>query len=311
MWAPWLQGAYEQVQARLADDALPHALLIHGPPGWGQLLLADAIALQVIGRAPDEPGLGPPAAELAHQDLRWIEPDGKSGQTRIDLVRELGEFSQRRPQAAPRKVAVVTAAESMNAAATNALLKTLEEPPPDTYILLVTSALGELLPTIRSRCMLLAVHPVTEAEALDWVRSQLPGPAPADLEALSFELGAAPLALLEVLGAEHEPVGPLLDTARSGRQTPAALANALANADLEDLLRRWIRYVVDALQARLTGGSPRLASLAGLPAEDLLDCQDQLMHALQLVQGTSNPNPRLLLETLLVRWRDLGRRHRR
>jgi DNA polymerase III subunit delta' len=311
MWAPWLQAPYAQVQARLADDALPHALLLHGPAGWGQLLLADAIALQIIAKAPAEPGSGPSAAELAHQDLRWIEPDDKSGQTRIDLVRELGEFAQHRPQSAPRKVAVITAAETMNAAATNALLKTLEEPPPDTFILLVTAALGDLLPTIRSRCMLLPVHPVTAIEALEWVRKQWPGAAPADLESLSFELGAAPMALLEALEAGQEPVGPLLDTARSGRQTPAALANALASADLEDLLQRWIRYVADALQAGLTGGRPKLGALAEVAPEALLDCQDQLLHARQLVHGTSNPNPRLLLETLLVYWRDLGRRHGR
>jgi DNA polymerase-3 subunit delta' len=147
---PWLEGLYASLVSALDDRRLPHALLIHGPGGWGEAVLAEALALRLIGRESESS-----AATIAHPDLRWIVPEGAGEQIGIDAVRAVADFIVRTPQIAPRKVAVITNADALNPHAANALLKTLEEPPPDSYLILVSDSLRDLLPTLRSRCRLL------------------------------------------------------------------------------------------------------------------------------------------------------------
>ncbi len=185
---PWLTDTYESVARAIDAAKLPHALLIHGPGGWGETTLANAIALRLIERDPDAD-----AATLAHPDLRWLVPEGAGEQIKIEAVREAADFTVRTPQIAPRKVAVITSADAMNPHASNALLKTLEEPPPNSFLILVTDALRELLPTLRSRCRLIAVRPPAEPSiALEWIRERMPSVAPDRLDALAFEYGGAP-----------------------------------------------------------------------------------------------------------------------
>lgn len=93
-----------------------------------------------------------------HPDLQIIRPSG--AWTKIDQIRELQKRIIYRPLEGARKVYILTEAERMNLEAANCLLKTLEEPPAQSVLILLTTNLDALLPTIRSRCQIINFHPM-------------------------------------------------------------------------------------------------------------------------------------------------------
>jgi len=144
-WLPWQRAA--AVQA-LSDRATwPHALLITGARGIGKRVLAQNFARSLLCEAPRTDGLAceqcPSCRYVvvgAHPDLRQVEPIERDdeGMVRmlseipVDRIRELTRWALLSSHRGRAKVAVIAPAEAMNAAAANALLKTLEEPPPET-----------------------------------------------------------------------------------------------------------------------------------------------------------------------------------
>ncbi len=115
-----------------------------------------------------------------HPDLRIVEPvdvdeEGIVTPTeviKIEAIRGLTQWSQRTSHRGGAKVGIIAPAEKMHPPTANALLKTLEEPPPGTYLLLVAHQPGRLLPTIASRCQRHAVALPHKDEALAWLAAQ-------------------------------------------------------------------------------------------------------------------------------------------
>jgi DNA polymerase-3 subunit delta' len=140
----------------IAHGTLAHAYLFSGEEGIGKKMTAFALAAAVNCREPGQDGgcgACPPCrkvANAAHPDVHVLAPDG--GEIKIDQIRETQSELALRPFEGAKKVLIVDGAEKMNDAAANALLKTLEEPPGDAVIMLVSSLPQGLLPTIRSRC---------------------------------------------------------------------------------------------------------------------------------------------------------------
>jgi DNA polymerase-3 subunit delta' len=204
---PWLQLLPWQLDAArvaLAQRASwPHALLVHGPRGIGKHALALNFAQALLCEAPRADALA--CGECAgcryaiagqHPDLMRLElllVDPEEGilvaveTIGIDRVRALTEFVQLTSHRQRAKVAVISPAERMNAAAANALLKTLEEPPPGTYLILVSDQPGRVPATILSRCRKLAAPLPAPAAARAWLAAQ--GVAAPDL-ALAQAAGA-------------------------------------------------------------------------------------------------------------------------
>ncbi len=148
----------------LANDALAHACLFSGEPGIGKRLTARALAAALNCTAPGPDGgcgVCPSCRKVAadgHPDVHLLVPDGT--EIKIDQVREIQASLALRPFEGARKVLIVDGAETLNDASQNAFLKTLEEPPGDTLIILVTSLPQRLLPTIRSRCQEVTFQPL-------------------------------------------------------------------------------------------------------------------------------------------------------
>src|SRR4029453_12106734 len=208
-WVPLLPW-----QTRIATDFLarrasfPHALLIHGPRGIGKHALALGRAQGLLGETPRANGEACgtcPGCHYAiagqHPDLMRLEllrVDEDTGdlvaveQIAIDRVRSLIEFAALTSHRQRAKVAIIAPAERMNPSAANALLKTLEEPQPGTYLILVSSEPARLAPTIVSRCRKLPAPQPTVEEARSWLAAQ--GVAQPDI-ALA-QAGGAPLAAL-------------------------------------------------------------------------------------------------------------------
>ncbi|MEM1433303.1 MAG: hypothetical protein AAGG11_04555 [Pseudomonadota bacterium] len=288
--APWLRPPLAAAEQQLATGRLPHALLLSGPAGWGQDWLADALVRRLLD-LDDSRAL----KELAHPDLRQVDPDG--AMLKIEQVRRLGEFATGTRQLAPAKVARLNRAHTLNPQAANALLKTLEEPSPDTYLLLVTEYPGRLLPTIRSRCQQLTVRP-DQAAALQWLQRHC-GAAP-QTAALSFEYGGAPLAVLEAVREERQPLGPALLQALETRD-PKPLLDALLAAAPEEVLLRLLRYLV-ATQARTPAG---LTALETVPRRALVAVQQELLFLHRGLLQSNSVNVSLQFERLAHRFVNL------
>jgi DNA polymerase III subunit delta' len=207
-WMPLLPWQTNTVVALLAQrESFPHALLIYGPRGIGKHALALGLAQALLCEAPQPDGRacgvcpGCRYAVAGHPDLMRLELvriDEEGGelvavdQIAIDRIRSLIEFVSLTSHRQRAKVAVIAPAERMNLAAANALLKTLEEPPAGTYLILVSSEPGRLPPTIVSRCRRLRAPQPSEDEAKRWLVAQ----GVAEPEIALAQAGGAPLAAL-------------------------------------------------------------------------------------------------------------------
>lgn len=162
--------AVEQFASAWATRRLHHAWLLAGPKGVGKATFAHAATRRVLadaaGPASALPGVETsddhPMVKLveagSHPDMRWLQRlpkekgEGLARDITVHQVRELGDFMGMTAALSPWRVAVIDSMDELNREASNALLKMLEEPPPNTLFFLVSHAPGRLLPTIRSRC---------------------------------------------------------------------------------------------------------------------------------------------------------------
>jgi DNA polymerase-3 subunit delta' len=209
----------------LESGRLHHAWLLTGPEGVGKASFAYHAARRLLGARHDPSG-GPLAASLrdpvsllmaarSHPDFMVLERVGEDGKPRkvipVDEARRLPEFFSKSPARSPYRVAIIDAADDLNVNAANAILKTLEEPPPRGVLLLVSHAPGRLLPTIRSRCRTLSFRPppVDVAEQIVRVASGLDGYDAARLVKMAggapgLALRMSDLGALKIDDAAHE-----------------------------------------------------------------------------------------------------------
>jgi DNA polymerase III subunit delta' len=137
----------------LAAGKLSHAYLFHGIDGSGMKEAAIALVEAIFCNGIDGCGECPSCRKVAglrHPDLHYLQPDGAF--IKIDQIRELQKELSYRPFEAPKKACIIEDAEKMNISAANAFLKTLEEPSGDAILILMTTHVDAVLPTILSRC---------------------------------------------------------------------------------------------------------------------------------------------------------------
>jgi DNA polymerase-3 subunit delta' len=150
----------------IAGGTLPPSLLFAGPAGVGKRLAAIAVAQTLNCERAGDDACGECAtckriARGVHPDVLLVEP-GDSGAIKIDPIRDVVERAAYRPFEGRRRVVIVDEADALLPAAQNALLKTLEEPPPASVFILVTARPDVLLPTVRSRCPQLRFGPLAD-----------------------------------------------------------------------------------------------------------------------------------------------------
>ena len=161
---------------QLAGDEVAHSWLLLGPPGAGKRVAAVAMAAAV--NCPQEPGVGcghcsscERIARQRHPDVHHVVPEGPL--IAVDQIREsVIPEAARSPFEGRRKVFIIEEAERMNDAAQNSLLKTLEEPQPDTMFVLISDREDELLETIRSRCRVVRLEPLSSDRVIEILESQ-------------------------------------------------------------------------------------------------------------------------------------------
>jgi len=322
---PWLRNCWVLFSRARMAGRLPHALLITGLPGVGKRHLVASMARSLLCAQPDEHGLACGHCRECgllragtHPDFLEIGPDAesKSNEIRVDAIRGLARSDSLTAHRGGHKVVVLDPAQNMNASAANSLLKTLEEPSPETLLLLVCEQPGRLPATVRSRCQELKVPVPSESEALEWLRRhtdfedvqtllRLAHGAP--LKALAFakdgRLSQRALAFAgftEVTGGIRDPIA------------EAAAWNEYEPTILLEWLSGWISDLL-----RLASGHPAPALINPDKVEDLRNMARDLdptaghRYLQQVLDArASQPsaaNRLLLYESLLVRWVRMSR----
>jgi DNA polymerase III subunit delta' len=310
---PWLESTWRSLLARRAADRMPHALLLTGPGGIGKLALADALAGAVLCTEPGPQG-DPcgrcPSCRLHHagthpDQVRLTIPEDKT-QILVDQIRELaGTMGLSRSMGAHR-VAVLWPADAMNVNAANSLLKTLEEPPGHTLLILVTAEPSRLPATVRSRCQIVPVPLPGQTDTRAWLTAQ--GVAAADMDVLLCMARGAPLTAqtLAEEGAAEQWRALVRDLAElsAGRRGIVELAEHWKGQAIERLIR-WIQIALwESARQALAGqtADTRIKDLQPLAkALDLgqtFSLQDRLAERRRLARTTVNPQ--LLLEDVFA-----------
>ncbi|MGD9781506.1 MAG: hypothetical protein AB7V14_05050 [Kiritimatiellia bacterium] len=161
--SPKVERALEQFRRAVAAGRVPHALLVSGHPRGSGMEFAEGLLRMLFGDL-DAVGL------RQHADIRWIEPESKSRQIKVDeQIRPLIEFIGLTSYGGGWKAGVILFADRLNDNAQNALLKTLEEPPPRSLLALVTDTPAALLPTIRSRTQYVETLEDERPEGTPWL----------------------------------------------------------------------------------------------------------------------------------------------
>lgn len=148
----------------LEKKRVQHALLFAGPEGVGKSLFAKDFALELLGENARKKALCP--------DLHFYRPEGKSGLHTIESMRELIKEAHLPPFESPCKVFLIDEPTNMLPASANALLKTFEEPPLNTYFILISSKPEALLPTILSRFIKISFFPVSTEEIIKLLKHE-------------------------------------------------------------------------------------------------------------------------------------------
>ena len=266
---PWHEPLLDAWRAR--RERLPQALLLYGPHGAGKGQLAAALAAVLLCERPDAAGSACGAcaacgwlARGTHPDCLVVEPEapteskgegkGEAGRARditVGQIRELNRALALSPHGGRARAVLIRPAEALNPAAANALLKTLEEPPPGTHFLLTSHSPGRLLPTVLSRCQKTRVPLPDTAAANAWLAAR-GVESPGELLA---EAGGAPLLAMAYAHARERRELSLAALARDALNDPLQAAGRLATADLAELVGRTGRFTHDLLRVRL-GGRP-------------------------------------------------------
>lgn len=316
---------------------LPHSLLLVGQKGLGKFELARRFAASLLCESPTIDGL-PCDKCLAcnwfeqgnHPDFRLLQPDAFSDETVaedgkkkpsqqiiIDQVRALDEFFNIGTHRGGLRIILVNPTESMNRNAANSLLKTLEEPAPDTLFLMVSSEPMRLLPTIRSRCQVVPVPvPATKlahkfladagvSEPERWLA--MAGGAPG----LAIEMAASGQGAWLALLTNRIALGQKADPLTIAAEMEKALKDSKGKLALKHIVEALQKWLVDLTLARnalpVRYFLPQQSIISGLAA---MIPPARLIHLYRALitrrQEAEQPlNARLFLEGILLDYRDL------
>jgi DNA polymerase-3 subunit delta' len=313
-WLSWHVQAVARVATAVADQRLPHALLVHGPAGVGKDIFAWTLAAALHCRERVE-AFGPcgHCAECAlsaagsHPDLHVVRRPDDRKTISVDQVRELSDALAMTSMRRGYRMAIVTPAHLMTPNAQNALLKTLEEPAPRTLLLLVTSRPSGLLATLRSRCQRIEIARPELSEAHAWLSSRLAAEPPVGLLELA---GGSPLRALELADRYAPLEAQMLEALEAlviGRAEVTVVANDLLGEGLPvrlDWFEHWLGAVVrartpaTATQLTLPGGALLQRTAATVNITAVFNLIDRIREARRLLD--SSASAALLVESLLV-----------
>lgn len=322
---PWQSHHWRELRETWRNGRLPQALLLCGPSGLGKLHLAQGLATLVMcGQLTPE---GDPCGkcqdcqmDTRHPDRHLIQPateEGKRHEIAVELIRDVSTLANTPSLRGRGRIFILADADKMHISAANALLKTLEEPLIGVYFFLTSAHPERLPPTVSSRCQRHPFRPPDFAACADWLRQQCPE---MDAHQLYRLAKGAPLHARAYARdgwiQQREAFQGDLWAVSQRHLHPVAMADKWLTSCRErpEYVHQWFfDWVADLLRLQVNPEQGSLQEPEGSRLQQLAHrCSAQKLHRL-LLELTTLPsavaagiNPQLLLENLLISWRNLN-----
>jgi len=256
----WHDALWSHMRRALQDDRVAHALLIGGASGVGKRLFAERIVKALLCRDRNDNGDAcghcPPCRQYAaqsHPDISRLMPEEPGRLIKVDQVRAFGHTLTLTPQYVSGRIGWIEPAEQLSISAANSLLKTLEEPPAGTHIVLISDRVSALMATIRSRCQHWQIPPATPEAGRVWLERHGVVAAGVDNDSLR-----TPLALNDRHERGYSELVSEWDADLAALLAGRADAVAVAERVVEQPADLWVDWLYRRSNALLT------AALAGI-----------------------------------------------
>ena len=319
---PWQQTRWTDLKGRIPRQ-LPHSLLFAGPKNLGKLNFAQVLAEYLLCEHPQPLACGHCQAcqwlnAGTHPDLICIQPEANSTTIKIDQIRRLINRLSHTSQQGGYKLAIIEPAEQMNLAAANALLKTLEEPPGNTLLILVSHTAHQLPATVRSRCQRIRFAIPKLKLTQPWLVNQISSEIDAQLLlalAEGLPLKALELANRDQLMLFQQAIDHLSELLLQ-KTEPMAVAKQLMAIDLKLLLDIFYTLSGDLIRLQLGGNIKDRVYFSSINKirniSQLIDILkiykfvDKVLEVKRALIQHINLNAQLQLEALLLQWQQLS-----
>ena len=319
---PWQRDQWRRFLSMQKQNRLPHALLLTGNKGLGLPEFSEKIAQHLLCLNLTEENTPCGVCQSCqlfdagnHPDFQSIEPEEAGKQIKVTQVRELIEFMTLKSFTARNKIVTLCPAEAMNRSTANALLKTLEEPPAQSMLILISHQPERLPVTIRSRCQQIEFQPATDQQTIEWLEEQ--GiQTEYSIDLLLHLTGGAPLSVIEMLENdildERESVVTDIESIIKNQANPVELAGRWESLGCERIIIWLMRFCQDMVLIKLMNNEARIinrdlsARLANIAQKLDLSRIMRLYGFLQVKYREStaqtNYNSLSLLEEIIIYW---------
>lgn len=316
---PWHRPLWQLIAAAVGESRLGHALLLAGPAGTGKRHFAQCLTAAIWCRKRLEDGIA--CGECAdclqvrsevHSGFHFLRVEEDKRDISIEAVRALSEKLQMTTHDGRAKIAIVDPADALNVNGVNALLKTIEEPSPNSHLILIAERPQALTATLRSRCQRLRFAIPPSGDALHWLKQNTP-PETTDAnldQALSAAFGA-PLRARQLIESKSlvqhaQWLRHLLDLA-AGKGEPLAAAAAIGEGNVAGFTPWLYGWLTGLLRTRAAPPAANDLALLGLAERLPPALLDRYVVEVQdaLFRVQTNANKTLLLESLLIGWTGL------
>lgn len=315
---PWQESQWQQLGKRRKNNSLPHALLFSGLAGVGKLDFAQQLSAALLCEQQADYACGKcHSCSLLkagnHPDFLLVEPEESHKAIKVDAIRQLVTYFNQTAQYAQGKVVVLNPADHLNIAASNALLKTLEEPAENHRLILLSERSAALSATVRSRCQLLNFPLPNNELAMQWLSDQKID-QPDELLRLAdgSPLRARSLSEGDFL-KEREALFLDWRAFLSNKTSLVALSAQWSKLDIQHVVHQLLSWTTDLLRLKQLN-EPALQNqdhqavlikLAGFClSEDLYHYYDSLLQAKRILLKNIALNKQLLIEKHLIFWKE-------
>ena len=321
---PWLAELWQRLVDQYSGARLGHGLLMVGQEGIGKRVMLREFAQFLLCENSEQKPCGQCGGchlfdAGSHPDLLMVEPEEAGKQIKIDQIRKVTEFVNTTAQKGHNKVVLLGPAEAMNNNASNALLKSLEEPSAYVTLLLYSHAPSSLLATIKSRCQQYSVYPPSFEQGLQWLQGNS---QENNLDSVLRLAKGAPLQALAMLeqgiNVQYMQFCQDMNDLMQGKTHWNDVVPKWKNWDLNHVLQWFYELILDVQKSHAGLTEKSLHELAGQSDQVGKKVSDKAINAMLdkvvFAQGAhrsqANPNGALLIESLLLDWQGLIRKSR-